>query len=382
MPVSPRLSAARLQSLAVMACLALMVYLSWIVVRPFLSVLAWAVVMVILFQPVHRRVERWVGVGGLAALVSTVLVIITILAPATMVTAAALNEIRTIAEGTSLSLATWLDPGNPTTGPTVRIIERYASLDRLRDPAFIKESLQGGASGLASGSMRLVGGAIGILVQIALIIFTMFFLFKDGRLVSGSLYDLVPIENRRLQALFRRTRDVIEASVYGTLLLSAIQGAMGGLAFMVLGLPSPILWGVVMTLASIIPMLGAFVVWVPAAIYLAVSGQLWQAGALALWGTVAIGMADNVLRPVLVGNRTRMHELLVFFGVLGGIQVFGLLGVVLGPVIFAITLALVQALREIGLPPARAVQPVVVESLPPVSPVPGVAPGPVTVDPR
>jgi predicted PurR-regulated permease PerM len=364
-----------------MACLALMLYLSWIVVRPFLSVLAWALVMVILFQPVHRRVERYVGPGGVAALLSTVLVIITILAPAAMVTAAALNELRTMAEGTTLSLATWLDPNNPTTGPAVRVVERYASLDRLRDPGFIRDSLQGGAGNLASGSMRLVGGAIGVLVQIALIVFTMFFLFKDGRLVSGSLYDLVPIENRRLQALFRRTRDVIEASVYGTLLLSVIQGAMGGLAFMVLGLPSPILWGVVMTLASIIPMLGAFVVWVPAAIYLAATGQIWQAGALALWGTVAIGMADNVLRPALVGNRTRMHELLVFFGVLGGIQVFGLLGVVLGPVIFAITLALIQALREIGLPPARA-QPVVVESLPPLSPVNQVAPGAGTTEPR
>jgi predicted PurR-regulated permease PerM len=197
MAASPRLSAARLQSLAVMACLALMLYLSWIVVRPFLSVLAWALVMVILFQPVHRRVERYVGVGGVAALLSTVLVIITILAPAAMVTAAALNELRTMAEGTTLSLATWLDPNNPTTGPAVRVVERYASLDRLRDPGFIRDSLQGGAGNLASGSMRLVGGAIGVLVQIALIVFTMFFLFKDGRLVSGSLYDLVPIENRR-----------------------------------------------------------------------------------------------------------------------------------------------------------------------------------------
>ncbi len=107
-----------------------------------------------------------------------------------------------------------------------------------------------------------------------------------------------------------------------------------------------------MVLASIIPTLGAFIVWIPAAVYLAATGHAWQALALTVWGTVVVGLADNLLRPILIGNRARMHELLVFFGVLGGLELFGVLGLFIGPVIFAITFSLVETLREVGAPAA------------------------------
>jgi predicted PurR-regulated permease PerM len=136
--------------------------------------------------------------------------------------------------------------------------------------------------------------------------------------------------------------------VYGVITIGIIQGTLGGLAFWVLGLPSAVVWGVVMTLLSMVPMLGAFLVWVPAAIYLALTGQYVKAILLALWGTLVIGMIDNFLRPKLVGSRTRLHELLIFFSVLGGLKVFGVLGVVLGPVVLAVTLALIDVYRTAG----------------------------------
>jgi predicted PurR-regulated permease PerM len=131
-----------------------------------------------------------------------------------------------------------------------------------------------------------------------------------------------------------------------------VQGALGGLAFWALDIPSPVLWGVVMILVSIIPTLGAFIVWIPAAVYLAATGQTWQALALTVWGTVVVGLTDNLLRPILIGNRARMHELLVFFGVLGGLELFGVLGLFIGPVIFAVMFALVETLHEVGAPAA------------------------------
>ncbi len=342
----------RVQLIAVLLALAVAVYASWVILRPLLGVLAWSVVVTVLFYPAHRRIEERLGQGALSALLSTTLIVFTILIPTAVVVAATAAEVSEMSEGMPVTLAEWLSPENPTTGSAVRMVERFVSLDRWREPDTVRHALEGLSTELASGSVRLVGGALTIVVQMGLVVFTTFFLLKDGRMIRTSLYELVPIDNKRLRALFVRTNDVIRASVYGTLLLAVIQGGLGALAFIVLGLPSPLLWGLVMTLASIVPLLGAFVVWVPAAIHLVVIGEIWKALALTAWGTVVIGMADNVLRPVLVGTRTRMHELVILFGVLGGLRVFGALGLVVGPVIFAVTLALVQALREVSAPSA------------------------------
>jgi predicted PurR-regulated permease PerM len=174
----------------------------------------------------------------------------------------------------------------------------------------------------------------------------MYYLFRDGERLRVAAYDFVPLSDDKAREIFDRTGEVISASVYGVLVIAVIQGVLGGLAFWVLGLPSPLLWGVVMIFLSMIPMLGAFIVWVPAAIYLALTGHWVYAIILTVWGALVIGSIDNFLRPKLVGERTRLHELLVFFSVLGGLQVFGVLGIVLGPVIVAITIALLDVLRQ------------------------------------
>jgi predicted PurR-regulated permease PerM len=122
------------------------------------------------------------------------------------------------------------------------------------------------------------------------------------------------------------------------------------LIFLILGLPSPLLWGVVMFLMSMIPMAGAFIVWVPAALYLLLTGSYVKALVLVVWGVVVIGSIDNFLSPRLVGRRARLHELLIFFSVLGGLQVFGVLGLVIGPVLAAITLALIEVVRQANRP--------------------------------
>ncbi|MBA2527596.1 MAG: AI-2E family transporter, partial [Pyrinomonadaceae bacterium] len=172
-----------------------------------------------------------------------------------------------------------------------------------------------------------------------------YYLFRDGDKIFAALRDALPLENKQATAIMARTREVIGASVYGVLAIAIVQGVLGGLAFWALGVPSAIVWGVVMIFLSMIPMLGAFLVWVPAAAYLALAGHPVKALFMVLWGTLVIGMADNFLRPKLVGDRTKLHELLIFFAVLGGLQVFGVLGIVLGPVVLAITLALVDVFK-------------------------------------
>jgi predicted PurR-regulated permease PerM len=224
------------------------------------------------------------------------------------------------------------------------------------------ERLKGMGGAIATRTLGFVGGVVGAIVQTFFVIFTMYYLFRDGDRFVRVLPDTLPLRREQSEKIFERARDVISASVYGVLVIAVIQGTLGGLAFWALGLPSAIVWAVVMTFLSMIPMAGSFLVWVPAAIYLALTGHWGKALILVVWGALVIGTVDNFLRPKLVGERTKLHELFIFFAVLGGLQVFGVVGIVLGPVVLAITLALLDVFRQTEQPSEEApAEPALVE---------------------
>jgi predicted PurR-regulated permease PerM len=338
------------------AATAVALYLCWSMLQPFIEVVLWAVVLVIVFFPVHRRIQARVGSPGWSALLSCLLVIFVILVPLTLLTFAVVNELSDFAQmlqpkpdgtgGAAGAAAGLLDPNNPYIGPIVRWAGQYIDLSRLGSQEFIAERLKGVSGFIASRTLGFVGGAVGFVVEVFFVIFTMYYLFRDGERMRAAAYDMMPLSGPQAREILDRTGEVIGASVYGVLVIAVVQGVLGGGAFWALGLPSPLLWGVVMIFLSLIPMLGSFIVWVPAAVYLGLTGEWGKAVMLAVWGALVIGSVDNFLRPKLVGERTRLHELLVFFSVLGGLQVFGVLGIVLGPVIVAITIALLDVLRQ------------------------------------
>ena len=347
-----------------LAATAVALYLCWSMLQPFIEVVLWAVVLVIVFFPVHRRILARVGSPGWSALLSCLLVIFVILVPLTLLTFAVVNELTDFAQmlqpkqdgsgGAAGAAASLLDPNSPYLGPVVRWVGQYVDVSKLASQEFIAERLKGVSGAIASRTLGFVGGAVGFVVEVFFVIFTMYYLFRDGERLRAAAYDMMPLSGPQAREILDRTGEVIGASVYGVLVIAVIQGVLGGLAFWVLGLPSPLLWGVVMIFLSMIPMLGSFIVWVPAAIYLALTGHWAKAVMLAVWGALVIGSVDNFLRPKLVGERTRLHELLVFFSVLGGLQVFGVLGIVLGPVIIAITIALLDVLRQSDSPRREA----------------------------
>lgn len=328
-----------------LAVTAIALYLCWLMLQPFVAVLAWAAVLVIVFYPIHQRLLKRLKKPSLSALLSCILVILTILVPVVLVTIAVLNEFSGAMNNLQATIAYLLDPNSPYTGRVLRWVGQYLNIEQVRSGQYLLERLQGVSGQLAGRTLGVIGGVIGAIVQMFFVVFTMYYLFRDGDKIFAALRDALPLESKQATAIMARTRDVIGASVYGVLAIAIVQGVLGGLAFWALGVPSAIVWGVVMTFLSMIPMLGAFLVWVPAAIYLALTGHPVKAVLLVLWGTLVIGMIDNFLRPKLVGERTKLHELLIFFAVLGGLQVFGVLGIVLGPVILAITLALVDVFK-------------------------------------
>jgi len=242
----------------------------------------------------------------------------------------------------------------PALQPTVRWLGRYVDVDAWRSSAYVADRLQAWSANIAGPTLMFVGGILNTLVQTLLVVFTMFYFFRDARPLRHALYDIVPLEYEQSHDIVERTREVIGATIYGVLAISAIQGTLGTFIFWALGLPSALLWGVVMFFLSMIPMAGAFLVWVPAAAYLALTGAYVKAGILVVWGVLVIGGIDNILSPRLVGQRASLHELLIFFAVLGGIDVFGVIGVVLGPVLVAVTLALLEMVRQANRPVAEA----------------------------
>ena len=273
---------------------------------------------------------------------------IAVLAPLAFVVVALTAEFTKAAQHLPAQISAALDPNAPMTGRIVGWLERYVDVQSLRSGQFLGDQLKGMGSAIVGQSIGILGGAIGLIVKTFFVIFTMYYLFRDGDRIVTALPEFLPLKKEQSKQIFERARQVINASIYGVVFIAIIQGVLGGLAFWVLGLPSPLLWGVVMAFVCMIPVAGSFLVWLPATIYLALTGHWTRATLLAIWGLLVISMIDNFVRPKLIRGRTRLHELFVFFAVLGGLRVFGVLGIVLGPVVLAITLALFDILRHAG----------------------------------
>jgi predicted PurR-regulated permease PerM len=337
--------------IALFVATAIALYLCWLMVQPFVDVLAWAAVLVVTFYPVHRRLVARTQRPSTSAILSSLLVIITILVPLALVTLAFVNEITNVVQKMQANSQGIVDTNTSLIGRLIGWLGHYINLDNFLSQEAIVERLKGMSGTIASRTLGFVGGLVGIIVEVFFVIFTMYYLFRDGDKIVRALPNFLPLERSQSERILARTRDVISASLYGVLVIALIQGALGGLMFWILGVPSAILWAVVMTFLSMIPMAGSFFVWVPAAIYLAATGHWSKAIILVVWGTLVIGTIDNFLRPKLVGERTKLHELFIFFSVLGGLKVFGVVGIVLGPVVLAITLALLDVFRHVDRPP-------------------------------
>jgi predicted PurR-regulated permease PerM len=321
-------------------------YICWLMLLPFVNVLAWASVLVILFHPIHKRLVAMTKRPAWSALLSTMIVIAVIVLPLTLLTLVVAKEMGEVAKNAQEFVRSLFDPRSPVIGWITGRLGRYFDVSHLDLQGYLLDRLESVSGAIAGRTLGLLGGVVGQIFQIFFTIFTMYYLFRDGDRIYDAMLNSIPLNPAEARKIFDRTHEVIHASVYGVIVIAMVQGTLGGLAFAALGLPSPVVWGVVMFFLSMVPMVGSSVIWVPAAIYLAITGHYGKAVALALWGALVIGVVDNILRPKLVGERARLHELLIFFSVLGGLQIWGPLGLVLGPVMIAITIALFEIFKR------------------------------------
>jgi predicted PurR-regulated permease PerM len=326
---------------------ALIVYLCALVLSPFLKVIGWSAVLAIAFSPVHQRLVRATGHVTMSAVICSVLVVFVILVPLFLLSALAVNQFLTLKD----YLEARFSGGFSLTsiGPLRPIYEWVTARFELM-PGEIERWIMNHGAGIgrtmAEYSLSIAAGLTNLVISFVFIIFATFLLFRQGEPIVRRIPDLLPFERTRSEAMLSRIQDVIYASVYGVLVIALLQGALAALMFWILGVPSAALWGMVTILTSVLPIVGAAGVWVPATIYLVLTGSWIKAIVLVAWGTLVISSVDNFLRPRLVGGRVGLSELVMFFALLGGLQVFGVLGIVLGPVVFAIAASILDVLSE------------------------------------
>ena len=203
----------------------------------------------------------------------------------------------------------------------------------------LSDALKKGSQFLAAQALSIGQGAADFVLGLLVMLYLLFFLLRDGSALSKRIQDAISLPPEQERDLFRKFTAVIRATIKGSILVAALQGALGGLIFWVLGLHAPVLWGVVMGLLALLPAVGAALIWLPAAIYLLATGFIWQGVVLLMFGALVIGLVDNILRPLLVGKDTKMPDYVVLISTLGGLATFELNGFVIGPVIAAMFIA-------------------------------------------
>lgn len=327
-----------IRTLVLLAATALGVYICYLLAAPFLPVLAWALALAVLFAPFQRWLESKVKSPGLASCVSVLAIGLIVVVPATFVGQRLALQAAKGAELIEAKVRSgeWRRAlqAQPRLAPLAESIERRMDL-----PGTVKSL----TAWLSAAAGAVVKGSVFRVAAFGLTFYLMFFFLRDRHAALVSLRALSPLSEAEMDRLFARVGDTISATVYGALAIASIQGLLGGLMFWWLGLSAPLLWGVVMALVALIPVLGAFVVWIPAAIFLALEGSWGKAIILALWGGLVVSVIDNLLRPVLVGSRLKIHPVLAFLSVVGGLILFGSAGLILGPVVLTVTKELLES---------------------------------------
>lgn len=335
------------------ALLSLILYGAFLILRPFLTAITWAVILAVLVYPLYGLLlRRWRGRATSAALVVVLLIALLVILPGFELAWFLADEATSLVKSVR-SLLTEDGKQEWLAKPWVQHLVGWWDLVAFRLMDFKinwKEALvQGAQASSAVIVSRVTGVAQNLLlftINFVVALVTLFFLLRDGAEFLQKLQHLLPMDREHQQRLFKNIVDAVLAVIHGSLVVAMVQGLLAGLAFWILGVPFAVLWGVVTAFVALLPVGGSTLVSIPAVIYLFLQNEPIRAIILLVWALGVVGTIDNVLKPLLIGNRLGLPVLFLFFGILGGIALFGPVGIVLGPTIFALLRALLDLYLE------------------------------------
>ena len=311
---------------------------------PYYEAVFWGVALAILFAPLHRRLlARMPQRRNLAALCTLLLCLVLVILPVTLLGIALVQEASHLYErirSGQLNFGAYFQQ-------VINAMPSWAMgwLDRMQltSVSALQDKLSAvsvqASQLIATRALNIGQNTLQFVVSLGVMLYLLFFLLRDGRSLAVRIRSAVPLKESQKTSLSSKFTTVIRATIKGNLMVAACQGLLGGLIFWVLGVQGPILWGVLMAFLSLLPAIGAGLIWGPVAIYFLATGALWQAAVLTAFGVAVIGMVDNVLRPILVGRDTKMPDYVILISTLGGMTLLGLNGFVIGPVIAALFMA-------------------------------------------
>jgi predicted PurR-regulated permease PerM len=308
-----------------------------LLLQPFFSAIVGAVVLAVITQRPYDWLATKIKNRSTCAAIALVLITLAVIVP-TFFLAQELGK-------QAFATVSAFRNGSHQNKITNFIANRPALASRIEDftsSIDLNNAARSTAAYLGGNLAGLLGNSIRIITQLVVMLFLLFFLFRDRALALASLRSLLPLREDETSELLNRIGDTILATALGRLTIAAVQGILAGLAFWVLGVPGVILWAFTLAACAMIPAFGSFLVWGPVAVYLGLNGHWGKAALLALWGGLIVSTIDNILYPILVGTRLRAHTATILLSVLGGIAVFGPIGIVLGPVLFTIATTLLD----------------------------------------
>jgi predicted PurR-regulated permease PerM len=324
-------------------------YLTYQILQPFLRAIAWAVVFAIVFYPVYTFILKYLRFKALASTATLIVVVLLIMGPFTYLSFVLIDElgnlIQNINKGTLDSIVNFFSHSHLAW--LIDNIQSEFGMQGISNIGDLSESIKTLGSTITSSLSSGITNLAGMIINFILMLFALFFFLRDGPGFLPKIRDYLPFSEDNKNRLISRVKDMVISTVYGGVLIAFIQGILGGFAFFFLGIESPVLWGSAMTVMSFLPLLGTFSVWGPASIYLFIQGSYIRGIILLLYGVLVISMVDNILRPMIISGRTKMPTLAVFFSVLGGIKVFGLIGFIMGPLVLALFVSVFEIFRQI-----------------------------------
>jgi predicted PurR-regulated permease PerM len=325
-------------------------YLFYLVLSPFLEPILWAIFIAIVSYPAYVKLQRSLKQSGiLSAMLMTVLVVFILVLPLSFLIFSLAHEVvegyqsveEMIKTGRLQSFMNQVMESPLIKWPLTKL-RMSGDVSQLDIEGFLLKNLKQISSFLFNHFSRILKGLSGFLIGFLLTLLSLYYFFKDGHRLFETLKEILPVPPTERDLFVSRFRQMVSATIYGGLLVAVVQGTLGGLAFWILGLPSPVLWGTAMGFLSLIPIGGTALIWVPTSVILLMQGAFGKGIILLAIGIFVISMMDNFLRPLLVGARTKIHPLLLFFSVLGGIQAFGMIGLVAGPLIVTLCITLIE----------------------------------------
>ena len=343
-PPDPPSNTPGMQDKAFVALLVLATLAFFWILWPFYGAVFWGVVLAIVFQPLNRKLIKRFGLGAnAAALVTLVVVLFIVVLPLTLVGVALAQEVADVyrrMQSGEIDFARYFSQiVAALPGWMGRLLERFGVFDMPALQQKVTALAADGSKTLAARALDIGQNTLDLVVSFFVCLYLAFFLLRDGTGLARRVWAAIPLDPGSKRKLFAKFATVIRATVKGNVVVAVAQGALGGLAFWYLNVHGALLWAVLMAFLSLLPAIGAALVWGPVAVFLLATGELGKGIGLAVFGTVVIGLVDNLLRPLLVGKDIRMPDYLVLISTIGGMAIFGINGFVIGPVVAAIFLS-------------------------------------------